>query len=63
MQQINYFYDRDQGIYELYQGDTLLVELPYCDPMTDQEAEELSTELFDQYINAQGNNYATNQNH
>ena len=54
MQQINYFYDRDQGIYELYQGDTLLVELPYCDLMTDQEAENLSIELFDQYINSQG---------
>lgn len=47
---INYYYDKDQGIYELFFNDVLLVELPYCDPMTDTEADNLAQELFTQYM-------------
>lgn len=47
---LNYHYDKEQGTYELYYGDTLLVELPYADPMTDKQAEDLAQELFDTYM-------------
>ena len=50
---INYYHDQDLGIYELYFNDTLLVELPYCDSMTTEEAENLADELFSQYMEAQ----------
>ena len=46
---LNYYYDRESGLYELYFNDALIVELPYADPMTDEEASKLSQELFAQY--------------
>lgn len=49
---LNYYYDRESGLYELYLGDALIVELPYADPMTDEEASKLSQELFAQYCEA-----------
>jgi hypothetical protein len=50
---INYYYDEEQGVYELYFNDTLLVELPYCDILTTEEAENLADELYNQYLEAQ----------
>lgn len=49
---LNYHYDADQCTYELFFNDALLVELPYCDTMTDSEAETLAQELFSQYMEA-----------
>lgn len=45
---MNYFYDNETHCLQVYDGDLLLVELPYCDPMTEQEAEQLAIELFKQ---------------
>jgi hypothetical protein len=50
---MNYFYDSENHTLEVYFGDTLLVELPYCDPMTNEEAEKLACELFEDYLEAQ----------
>ena len=50
---LNYHYDKDQGTYELYFNDELLVELPYADPMTDAEASTLADELFKQHLENQ----------
>ena len=50
---LNYFYDKDSGVYELYYGDSIIVELPNADPMTDQEASNLANELFNQYMENQ----------
>ena len=50
---LNYFYDREAGVYELYYGDTLIVELPHADLMTEQKAKDLADELFDQYMESQ----------
>lgn len=47
---LNYYYDRQAGIYELYYGDALIVELPHADPMTEYEAKNLADELFTQYM-------------
>lgn len=47
---LNYFYDRESGLFELYYGDALLVELPHADPMTDQQASNLANELFTQHM-------------
>jgi hypothetical protein len=47
---INYHYDKDQGIYELYWNDTLIVELPYADQMTDSECEDLAQKLWSEYL-------------
>jgi len=47
---LNYFYDREAGVYELYYGNTLIVELPYADPMNDEQAGNLASELFNQYM-------------
>jgi hypothetical protein len=49
---LNYYYDRESGLYELYFGDALIMELPYADPMTEEEAYKLSQELFTQYCEA-----------
>jgi hypothetical protein len=49
---LNYYYDRESGLYELYFGDALIMELPYADPMTDEEVYKLSQELFTQYCEA-----------
>jgi hypothetical protein len=45
---MNYFYDNEAHHLQVYEGDVLLIELPYCDPMTEQEAEQLAIELFNQ---------------
>ena len=50
---LNYFYDKEAGIFELYYGDAILVELPHAGPMTDQEASNLANELFNQYMENQ----------
>lgn len=50
---LNYYYDRQAGIYELYYGDALIVELPHADPMTEYEAKNLADELFTQYMENQ----------
>ena len=50
---LNYFYDRESGLFEVYYGDALLVELPYADPMTDKQAEKLANELFTQHMENQ----------
>lgn len=47
---LNYHYDRDAGVYELYYGDTLIVELPHADYMSEQKAKDLADELFKQYM-------------
>jgi hypothetical protein len=49
---MNYHYDTEQNRLEVYQGDLLIVEIPYCDPMTEDEAEQLAIELFAQYQEA-----------
>lgn len=46
---MNYFYDNEANRLEVYEGDLLLIELPYCDPMTESEAEKLALELFNDY--------------
>jgi hypothetical protein len=48
---MNYFYDNEAHILQVYAGDLLLVELPYCDAMTETEAEQLAIELFNQSTN------------
>lgn len=53
MSQLNYHYDNTTGVFELYIGDTLIVELPYADDMTDDQAEKLAGELLMQYLDAQ----------
>jgi hypothetical protein len=50
---INYYYDESEGIYQLYLDDILIVELPYCDIMNSEEAENLAYELYLDYIEAQ----------
>jgi hypothetical protein len=50
---MNYFYDNEAHRLQVYEGDLLLVELPYCDPMTEEEAELLAIELFKQSKEAQ----------
>lgn len=45
---MNYFYDNEAHRLQVYDGELLLVELPYCDPMTEEEAEKLAIELFNQ---------------
>ena len=46
---MNYYYDIEQNRLEVYKGDLLLVEMPYCDPMTEDEAKKLANELFSEY--------------
>jgi hypothetical protein len=48
---MNYFFDNESRRLEVYAGDLLLVELPYCDAMTEAEAELLAIELFNQSTN------------
>ena len=48
---MNYFYDNEAHRLQVYNGDLLLVELPYCDAMTEAEAELLAIELFNQSTN------------
>lgn len=52
MSQVNYHYDNTTGVFELYIGDTLIVELPYADDMTEEQAESLAGELLLQYLDA-----------
>jgi hypothetical protein len=54
MSKLNYHYDPEAGIYELYHGDALIVELPYADPMTPAQADALAGELWADYLKAQG---------
>jgi hypothetical protein len=49
MATLNYYYDKEQGVYRLYMGDTVIVELPNADPMTDEQAKQLASELWAQY--------------
>jgi len=49
---LNYFYDPEIGVFELYYGDTLIVELPHADKMTKKQAEELANTLFQEYLEA-----------
>ena len=51
--QLNYWHDSDQHRLEVYFGDVLIVELPYCDSMTDEEAGKLAEDLFQEYLNNQ----------
>jgi hypothetical protein len=46
---MNYFFDNAAHRLQVYAGDLLLIELPYCDPMTETEAELLAIELFNEY--------------
>lgn len=50
---MNYYYDSENHILEVYYGDTLLVEMPYCDPMNENEAQKLASELFEEYLENQ----------
>ena len=50
---MNYYYDKDTHVLEVYYEDVLLVEMPYCDPMNEKQAEELACELFDEYLERQ----------
>jgi hypothetical protein len=50
---MNYFYDNEAHRLQVYEGDLLIAELPYCDLMTEQEAELLAIELFNQSKEAQ----------
>jgi hypothetical protein len=47
---LNYFYDACAGVYELYFNDVLIVELPYADDMTENQAAALSLELWSDYL-------------
>jgi hypothetical protein len=49
---LNYHYDPEIGIYELYHGDALIVELPHADQMTPAQAEALAGELWADYLEA-----------
>ena len=51
--QLNYWHDADQHRLEVFYGDCLIVELPYCDPMTDEEAGILSEQLFNEWLENQ----------
>jgi hypothetical protein len=48
---MNYFFDNELHRLQVYAGNLLLVELPYCDAMTESEAEQLAIELFNQSTN------------
>ena len=50
---LNYHYDPELGIYELYFNNALIVELPYTDPLTEKQAGALARELFDEYLESQ----------
>jgi hypothetical protein len=45
----NYYYSKEHGVYRLYDGDVVVVELPYPDAMTDAQVKKLSQELWDEY--------------
>ena len=45
---MNYFYDNEAHRLQVYNGDLLLIEIPYCDPMTEEKAEELAIEVFNE---------------
>jgi hypothetical protein len=45
---MNYFYDNEAHRLQVYDGNLLIAELPYCDPMTEKQAEILAIELFNQ---------------
>ena len=51
---LNYWHDADQNRLEVFYGDALIVEMPYCDPMTEEQAAALSEQLFDEYLQNQG---------
>jgi hypothetical protein len=47
---LNYYYDQEQSLFQVYSGDLLICEFTQADPMTDQQCEELAKEVFGQYI-------------
>ena len=48
---LNYFYGH--GRFEVYWGNTLVIELPHAEPdMTDEECDELANELWTNYLTA-----------
>jgi hypothetical protein len=55
MPKLNYYYEPLTGTFELYDGDTLLVDLPYADPMTPAQAHALAGELWADYLENKGN--------
>jgi hypothetical protein len=54
MPKLNYYYEPLTGTFELYDGDTLLVDLPYADPMTPAQAHALADELWADYLQTKG---------
>jgi hypothetical protein len=49
MNNYSYSYDSDTNHFMLFVDDFLVYDLNYCDPMTENEAEELALELFIDY--------------
>jgi hypothetical protein len=49
MSDYTYSYDSDTNHFMLFVDDRLVYDMSYCDPMTDNEAEELALELFIDY--------------
>ena len=47
---LNYFYDSEDRVFQLYYGDAMIVELPHADPMTEDQADELANQLFNEYL-------------
>ena len=45
----SYSYDPDTNQFRFYVNDMLAYDLPYCDPMTDKEADRLAEDLFIEY--------------
>ena len=49
MSHFSYSYDHDINHFKFYVNDLLIYDLPYCDPMTDKEADNLAEELYIEY--------------
>lgn len=49
MSHFSYSYDPDTNHFKFYVHDLLIYDLPYCDPMTDKEADNLAEELYIEY--------------
>jgi hypothetical protein len=45
-----YEYNRDTNRFALYVNDGIVYEMEYCDKMTDAEAEDLASELYNEYV-------------
>lgn len=49
---MNYHYNKETNLFQVFYGDVLLVALEQTDKMNDQEAEELAHQLYNEYIDS-----------